>query len=96
MGDPLFYFTPPIVKKKFLENFVEFTMFVKMNKQILRKYRTLGEYHSLTVPKLNTPESMKFYDRNKSVIDFECEMYSQIHNDRGIMGGNKIIHKIKI
>ena len=65
-----------------------------MNKQILRKYRTLEEYHSLTVPKLNTPESMKFYDRNKAVIDFECEMYSQIHNDRGLMGGNKRIHKI--
>ena len=67
-----------------------------MNKQILKKYRTLGEYHKLTVPNLSSSESMKFYDRNKTVIDFESTMYSQIHNDRGIMGGNKIIHKIKI
>jgi hypothetical protein len=65
-----------------------------MNKQILKKYRTLGEYHKLTVPNLSSSESMKFYDRNKAVIDFECEMYSQIRHDREMIGGNKKIHKI--
>ena len=65
-----------------------------MNKQILRKYRTLGEYHALTVPQPRTSESIKFYHKNKTVIDFESVMYSQIHNDRGLMGGNKKIHKI--
>jgi hypothetical protein len=67
-----------------------------MNKQILKKCRTLGEYHKLTVPNLSSSESMKFYARNKTIIDFESTMYGQIHNDRGLMGGNKKIHKIKI
>ena len=65
-----------------------------MNKQIFKKYKTLGEYHKLTVPNLSSSESMKFYDRNKTVIDFESVMYSQIHNDRGLMGGDDKIHKI--
>ena len=54
----------------------------------------MGEYHKLTVPNLSSSESMKFYDRNKTVIDFESVMYSQIHNDRGLMGGDDKIHKI--
>jgi hypothetical protein len=65
-----------------------------MNKQILKKYRTLGEYHKLTVPNLSSSESMKFYDRNKTVIDFESTMYSQIRHDREMIGENKKIHKI--
>jgi hypothetical protein len=65
-----------------------------MNKQIFKKYKTLGEYHALTVPNLRSSESIKFYHKNKTVIDFESVMYSQIHNDRGLMGGNKRIHKI--
>ena len=65
-----------------------------MNKQILKKYRTLGEYHKLTVPNLSSSESMKFYDRNKTVIDFESTMYSQIRHDREMLGGDYKIHKI--
>ena len=65
-----------------------------MDKQIFKKYRTLGEYHKLTVPNLSSSESMKFYDRNKTVIDFESTMYSQIRHDREMIGGNKKIHKI--
>ena len=65
-----------------------------MNRQILKKYRTLGEYHKLTVPNLSSSESMKFYDRNKTVIDFESVMYNQIRHDREMLGGNKRIHKI--
>ena len=65
-----------------------------MNKQIFKKCKVLGEYHALTVPQPRTSESIKFYHKNKTVIDFESVMYSQIHNDRGLMGGNKKIHKI--
>ncbi len=79
-----------------MENFSEMTMFVKMDKQILKKYRTLGEYHKLTFPQARTSESMAFYHKNKTAIDFEGTMYSQIHHDRIKLGGNKRIHKIKI
>jgi hypothetical protein len=65
-----------------------------MNKQILKKYKTLGEYHALTVPHPRTSESLKFYRKNKEVIDFEGTMYSQIRHDREMIGGNKKIHKI--
>ncbi len=68
-------------------------MFVKMNKQILKKYKTLGEYHAISVP-MGTSESIKFYHKNKLVIDFESVMYGQIRHDREMMGGNKRIHKI--
>lgn len=63
-----------------------------MDKRIFKKCKTLGKYYGLTVPKLNTPESMKFYDRNKAVIDFECEMYSEINESRKKLGGDKKIH----
>ncbi len=65
-----------------------------MNKQILKKYKTLGEYHKLTFPIARTSESMAFYQKNKLVIDFEGTMYSQIHHDRIKLGGNKRIHRI--
>jgi hypothetical protein len=65
-----------------------------MNKQIFKKYKTLGEYHKLTVPNLSSSESMKFYDRNKTVIDFESVMYNQIRHDREVLGGDDKIHKI--
>jgi len=88
------FILPPYTQKKFLENLWGIPMFVKMNKQILKKYKTLGEYHALTVPNLSSSESMKFYDRNKTVIDFESVMYNQIRHDREMLGGNKRIHKI--
>jgi hypothetical protein len=70
-----------------------------MNKHILKKYKTLGEYHKLTFPTLTFPrsktsESLTFYKKNKLVIDFEGTMYNQIRHDREILGGNKRIHKI--
>jgi len=67
-----------------------------MDKHILKKYRTLGEYHKLTFPIARTSESMAFYHKNKTAIDFEGTMYSQINHDRIKLGGNKRIHKIKI
>jgi len=67
-----------------------------MDIHILKKYRTLGEYHKLTFPRARTSESMAFYNKNKTAIDFEGTMYSQIHHDRIKLGGNKRIHKIKI
>jgi hypothetical protein len=68
-----------------------------MDKNILKKYRTLGEYHKLTFPTLTfprskTPESFTFYQKNKIVIDFEGTMYSQIRHDREMLGGNRKIH----
>ena len=65
-----------------------------MDKHILKKYKTLGEYHKLTFPIARTSESMAFYHKNKTAIDFEGTMYSQIHHDRIKLGGNKRIHKI--
>jgi len=72
-----------------------------MNKQIFNKYKTLGEYHKLTFPTLTFPrtktsESLAFYHKNKTVIDFEGTMYSQIRHDREMLGGDNKIHKIKI
>jgi hypothetical protein len=63
-----------------------------MDKHILKKYKTLGEYHKLTVPNLSSSESIKFYHKNKLVIDFESVMYGQIRHDREMLGGNKKIH----
>jgi hypothetical protein len=68
-------------------------MFVKMNKQIFKKYKTLGKYYGLTVP-MGTSESISFYHKNKLVIDSESLMYGQIRHDREMIGGNKRIHKI--
>jgi hypothetical protein len=68
-------------------------MFVKMNKQIFKKYKTLGKYYGLTFP-LGSFQSAIFYQRNKTVIDSESLMYGQIYQDREMMGGNKRIHKI--
>ena len=66
-----------------------------MNKQIFKKCKTLGEYHELTVPYCFSPkESLAFYHKNKTVIDFEGTMYSQIRHDREMLGGNNKIHKI--
>lgn len=65
-----------------------------MNKEIFKKYKTLGEYHKLTFPIARTSESMAFYHKNKTAIDFEGTMYSQIHHDRIKLGGNRKIHKI--
>jgi hypothetical protein len=64
-----------------------------MDKHILKKYKTLGEYHALTVPNLSSSESMEFYNKNKLVIDFESVMYGQIRHDREMLGGDKRIHK---
>ena len=65
-----------------------------MDKHILKKYKTLGEYHKLTFPIARTSESMAFYHKNKTTIDFEGTMYSQIHHDRIKLGGDDKIHKI--
>jgi hypothetical protein len=65
-----------------------------MNKQIFKKCKTLGEYHKLTFPIARTSESMAFYHKNKTTIDFEGTMYSQIHHDRIKLGGDDKIHKI--
>jgi hypothetical protein len=66
-----------------------------MDIHILKKYRTLGEYHEMTTPHNFSPkESYRFYEKNKDVIDFEGTMYSQIRHDREMIGGNKKIHKI--
>ena len=66
-----------------------------MNKQIFKKCKTLGEYHKLTFPIARTSESMAFYHKNKTAIDFEGTMYSQIHHDRKKLGGNRKIHKME-
>jgi hypothetical protein len=66
-----------------------------MHKQIFNKYKTLGEYHKLSFPIARAYESMAFYHKNKTTIDFEGAMYSQIHHDRIKLGGNERIHKIK-
>lgn len=66
-----------------------------MNKNIFKKYKTLGKYHEMTTPCNFSPkESLSFYHKNKDVIDFEGTMYSQIRHDREMLGGNKRIHKI--
>jgi hypothetical protein len=65
-----------------------------MDKRIFKKCKTLGEYHALTVPNLSSSESIKFYHKNKTVIDFEATMYSQIRNDRKKLGSDDKIHKI--
>lgn len=65
-----------------------------MNKQILRKYKTLGEYHKLTVPNLSSSESMKFYNQHKEMIDMECIIYSEINESRKKLGSDDKIHKI--
>ena len=66
-----------------------------MNKQILKKYKTLGKYHELTTSYNFPPkESYSFYEKNKFVIDFESTMYSQIRHDREILGGNDKIHNL--
>jgi hypothetical protein len=64
-----------------------------MNKNIFNKYKTLGKWYDLTVP-ISTSKSAIFYQKNKTVIDFESVMYGQIHNDRKKMGGDDKIHKI--
>ena len=66
-----------------------------MNKQIFKKYKTLGKYYGLSVP-LSTHESAIFYQKNKTVIDFESVMFGQIRHDREVLGGNDKIHKIDL
>lgn len=66
-----------------------------MNKQIFKKYKTLGKYYGLTVP-LNTFQSAIFYQRNKTVIDSESVMYGKIYQDRKVLGGDDKIHKIDL
>jgi hypothetical protein len=68
-------------------------MFVKMNKQIFKKYKVLGKYYGLTVP-LSSFQSAIFYQRNKTVIDSESLMYGQIYQDRKVLGGDDKIHKM--
>jgi hypothetical protein len=67
---------------------------MRMNKQIFKKYKTLGEYHAFTVPQPRPLESLTFYYKNKDVIDFEGTMYRKILLDREMLGGNNKIHKI--
>ena len=62
-----------------------------MKKQIFNKYKTLGKYYGLTVP-LSTYESAIYYQKNKTVIDFESVMYGQIFQDRKLLGGDRKIH----
>jgi len=64
-----------------------------MNKQIFKKCKTLGKWYELTVP-LSTYQTAVFYQKNKTVIDFESKLYGKIHQDRVILGGNDGIHKI--
>ena len=64
-----------------------------MDKQIFKKCKTLGKYYGLTNP-LSTYESAIFYQKNKTVIDFESVMYGQIYQDRKVLGGDNKIHKI--
>jgi hypothetical protein len=66
-----------------------------MNKQIFEKCKVLGKYYELTVP-LSPYHSAVFYQKNKTVIDFESKLYGEIHQDRKVLGGDKEIHKIKI
>jgi len=53
----------------------------------------LGKWYELTVP-LSPYHSAVFYQKNKTVIDFESVMYGQIRHDREMIGGNNKIHKI--
>jgi hypothetical protein len=55
----------------------------------------LGKWYELTVP-LSPYHSAVFYQKNKTVIDFESKLYGEIHQDRKVLGGDKEIHKIKI
>jgi len=64
-----------------------------MNKQIFKKCKVLGKWYELTVP-LSPYHSAVFYQKNKTVIDFESVMYGQIRHDREMIGGNNKIHKI--
>jgi hypothetical protein len=64
-----------------------------MNKQIFEKCKVLGKYYELTVP-LSPYHSAVFYQKNKTVIDFESVMYGQIRHDREMLGGDYKIHKI--
>jgi hypothetical protein len=68
---------------------------MKMNKQIFKKYKTLGKWYDLTVP-VSTSKSAVFYQKYKTAIDFESVMYGQIHHDRQVLGGNDKIHKIDL
>lgn len=66
---------------------------MRMNKQIFKKYKTLGKYYELTVP-VSTYKSAIFFQKYKTAIDFESVMYGQIRHDREMLGGNKSIHRI--
>jgi len=66
-----------------------------MNKQIFKKCKVLGKWYELTVP-LSPYHSAVFYQKNKTVIDFESKLYGEIHQDRKVLGGDDKIHKIKI
>ena len=66
-----------------------------MNKEIFKKYKTLGKWYDLTVP-ISTSKSAIFYQKNKLVIDFESVMYGQIRHDREMLGGDDKIHKIDL
>ena len=64
-----------------------------MNKQIFKKCKVLGKWYELTVP-LSPYHSAVFYQKNKTVIDFESKLYGEIHQDRKVLGGDDKIHKI--
>ncbi len=64
-----------------------------MNKEIFKKYKTLGEWYYLTVP-VSSSKSAVFYQKYKTAIDFESVMYGQIRHDREMLGGDDKIHKI--
>jgi hypothetical protein len=40
-------------------------------------------------------EYMLFYKQHKEMIDMEAKVYSEIFNDRKVLGGNDKIHKIE-
>jgi hypothetical protein len=64
-----------------------------MNKEIFKKYRTLGEYYELSVSSNNSKFTI-FFQQNSEVIELEGKLYSEISNNRRRMGGDDKIHKI--
>jgi hypothetical protein len=66
-----------------------------MDKRIFKKCPTLGEYHGMALPYVKSQEEyMLFYYQHKEMIDMEAQVYSEIFNDRKVLGGNDGIHKI--
>jgi len=66
-----------------------------MDKQIFKRCPTLGEYHGMALPYVKSQkEYMLFYKQHKEMIDMEAKVYSEIVNDRKVLGGDDKIHKI--